>query len=169
MNPRMKRIIVLAFSILAVSILLSSSVAVKAAGGDLDQTFNPGIGTEGVKTIVVQPDGKILIGGFFPATNSVPRNRIARLNPDGTLDPSFEIRTYDVRWVTNIVLQPDGKIIIAGLFIAPYISTTQYSYIARLNSDGSFDTTFQLSGIVPFDVRTIGLQPDGKIIVVGDI
>src|SRR5918912_1843398 len=164
----MKRILILALSLLTASILLSSGVAVNAAGGDLDPTFNPDIDTGGVNAIIVQPDGKILIGGFFHAVGNLPRNGIARLNPDGTLDPTFERGERDVLGIQSIALQPDGKIIIAGSFIAPYISTTLYSHIARLNSDGSFDTTFRPSGIEVYGIQAIALQPDGKIIVAGN-
>src|SRR4051794_19043591 len=67
-----------------------------AAGGDLDATFDPGLGPGSnggaVRAIAIQPDGKILLGGAFmtmDAPGVVAQNGITRLNPDGTRDTSF--------------------------------------------------------------------------------
>ena len=58
--------------------------------GSLDTTFNPGSGADGtVWAVAVQPDGKVLIGGDFTHINSTPRNHLARLNTDGSVDTSF--------------------------------------------------------------------------------
>ena len=58
--------------------------------GSIDLTFNPGMGSNNsIKTILVQGDGKILIVGDFTLYNNITRNRIARLNADGTLDLAF--------------------------------------------------------------------------------
>src|SRR5690554_7231419 len=69
-----------------------------AQPGALDLTFNPndfgsGMGTganDEVYTTVLQSNGKILIGGNFTSYNGVPRNGIARLNSDGSIDNSFD-------------------------------------------------------------------------------
>ncbi|MGC3957257.1 MAG: delta-60 repeat domain-containing protein [Verrucomicrobiota bacterium] len=60
--------------------------------GTPDSTFDAGVGLQGgmALKILLQPDGKILVGGRFVQVNGVPRNRIARLNSDGSLDPSFD-------------------------------------------------------------------------------
>src|SRR5262249_30712059 len=58
--------------------------------GSLDPIFDPGAGpNDVVRTMVLQPNGKILIGGFFTSYNNSPRGSIARVNSDGTGDPSF--------------------------------------------------------------------------------
>ena len=75
--------------------------------------FNPS-SNYSARAIVPQPDGKILIGGNFSTINGVTRNRIARLNSDGTLDTGFNPNASSN--VLSIVLQPDGKIIIGGSF-----------------------------------------------------
>ncbi len=72
-----------------------------------------------IRTVVVQPDGKILIGGDFTMLSPnggtpVMRNRIARLNPDGTLDTAFNPNAGGP--VTSIALQADGKILVGGDF-----------------------------------------------------
>src|SRR4051812_9524339 len=90
MNKMPSRKLHLAFRCLIV--LLAGGVSI-AGGQSVPDGFNPNV-NGGVLAIVVQPDGKILIGGNFSAVtpNSgtpVTRNNIARLNPDGTLDMGF--------------------------------------------------------------------------------
>lgn len=67
-----------------------------------------------VRVLLVQPDGKILIGGFFTFFNSLPANRIARLNANGTRDTTFDASADNV--VEDITLQADGKILVGGAF-----------------------------------------------------
>jgi hypothetical protein len=79
-------------------------------------TGNPGTGADGtVVAITLQPDGKILIGGDFTSYNGTPRNRVARLNADGSLDMSFNPGTGANSTVYALAVQPDGKILIGGL------------------------------------------------------
>ncbi len=113
------------------------------ADGSLDATFNPGTGTNyEINSIALQTDGKILIGGLFTDYNGTSRNRIARLNADGSLDATFNPGTGADYWIYSIALQPDGKILIGGLF-TDYNGTSRNG-IARLNADGSLDATFNL-------------------------
>src|SRR5438093_1224674 len=95
-----------------------------------------------VRVVVVQPDGKILIGGDFTTLSpnggaAVTRNRIARLNPDGTLD-AFNPNANGT--VYAIAVQADGKILAGGLFTS--IGGQTRNRIARLNSDGTLETAF---------------------------
>jgi uncharacterized delta-60 repeat protein len=125
-----------------------------------------------VRSIVVQPNGRILIGGDFTtlAPNggiSVVRNYIARLNTDGTVDPSFNPNADSS--VQAIALQSDGKVIIGGDFnaLAPNGGASiNRNFIARLNADGTVDTTFdpRANGAV----LAVTVQPDGSIIIGGD-
>src|SRR5687768_14205093 len=72
-------------------ILFYPALTAKAADGDLDTSFDPGAGAGGVvQATAVQPDGKIVLGGGFATYDGVSRLRLARVNPDGTLDPSFD-------------------------------------------------------------------------------
>lgn len=135
--------------------------------GTKDTSFNIGTGfNNSVKTAVVQPDGKILVGGSFTSYNGLTQNDIIRLNPDGTKDASFNIGSGFNSPVESITLQPDGKIIVAGSFTA-YNGTTA-NRILRLNANGTKDASFDIG--IGFDnsVFTIVLQPDGKIIVGGE-
>ena len=70
-----------------------------------------------IRAMVLQGDGKILIGGDFTTYDGVTRNRIARLNSDGTLDPSFGNGLAGASiWVLFVAVQPDGKVLIGGDF-----------------------------------------------------
>ena len=83
--------------------------------GGLDQTLN--LITSGqiiIDAIAVQPNGKILIGGFFNCLQGMQFHQIARLNPNGTLDTAFNPSPDNS--VDAIAVQPDGKIVVGGEF-----------------------------------------------------
>ena len=136
--------------------------------GSLDATFNPGTGASGgVIDISIQSDGKIIITGNFTSYNGILRNRIARLNTEGTLDNTFNPGTGFNSYVYSTSIQSDGKIIIGGAF---------YSYngiltrrIVRLYANGGLDTTFNppFTGTNSDFVSTTSIQSDGKIIIGG--
>jgi uncharacterized delta-60 repeat protein len=91
-------------------------------------------------------DGKIMVCGAFSTWGGVSRNRIARLNIDGTLDTGFNPGTGfpTGTTVSNVEIQEDGKIIVGGNFTS-YNGTTGLQSLCRLNHDGTIDTTFQTS------------------------
>src|SRR5690554_1290297 len=136
---------------------------------NIDTSFNIGTGFNNeVRSVALQPDGKVLVGGYYTEYNGQAQNRIARLNTDGSLDTSFEIGTgFNNSYVVAITLQPDGKILTGGTFTS-YNGQTQ-NRIARLNTDGSLDTSFNTgTGFgVSYWIHEITLQPDGKILVGG--
>ncbi|MDA3894000.1 MAG: T9SS type A sorting domain-containing protein [Salinivirgaceae bacterium] len=137
------------------------------ADGTLDATFNPGFGAnECVRTTAIQSDGKIIIGGDFTSYNGTTINHIARLNADGTLDPTFNPGTGANNEVNSIAILSDGKIIIGGKFYS-YNGTTK-GKIARLNTDGTLDANFNQGSGANNDVNSIAIQNDGKIIIGGD-
>ena len=129
-------------------------------------------------SVVIQPDGKILVGGI---TNTFTNNTdfaVLRYNSDGSLDTTFGtsgILTFGFGTgadsLSDIALQLDGKIVGVGYSVG----TSGYSAaVFRLNSNGSFDTTFNGSGKVLTSVggtsyrgNSVVIQPDGKIVVAG--
>jgi uncharacterized delta-60 repeat protein len=136
------------------------------ADGSLDATFDPGSGANNlVGVITLQADGKIIIGGTFTTYNGTTRNRIVRLNADGSLDADFNLGTGANNGVTAIVLQSDGKMIIGGNFTT--YNGTGRNRVARLNADGTLDTSFNLGTGANNPVNAIALQPDGKIVIGG--
>lgn len=113
------------------------------------------------------PDGKILFAGNIGGIPNLPPGyEMARLNPDFTLDASFNVVTGLDKVINNIVVLPDGKLLIVGDFIT--VNGVSSRKMARLNADGTLDTTFNLgpdaftSGGMIYDA---GFQSDGKIIV----
>jgi uncharacterized delta-60 repeat protein len=134
--------------------------------GSVDNSFVIGTGfTTTVNTITLQSDGKILVGGVFTSYSGVSRNRIIRLNTDGSVDTSFVIGTGFNSIVNTIALQSDGKMLVGGQFTS--YSGVSKNYIIRLNDDGSIDNSFVIGTGFNNYVNTIALQSDGKILVGG--
>lgn len=168
-KPRTKRLAVLLCATALPSLAQITSSLV-------DPTFNPGTGANGgfVESMVIQPDKKILICGDFITFNGDPHGYISRLNPDGSVDPTFA--AYVGYWVRFMALQPDGKVVIGGWFTD--VQGVPRNRVARLNSDGTLDTSFDPGAgcegkIVPADpnepfIFALALQPDGKIIIGGN-
>ena len=139
-------------------------MAVLGVDGTVDTSFNPGTGaSSNVYASAVQADGKILIGGNFTTYNGVIANRIARLNTDGALDATFTTGTGCNSDVTSIALQPDGKIVISGVFTN--FGGVSRSGIARLNANGTLDTTF-VPPTVGNAMSILALE-DGRVMVRG--
>ncbi len=121
-----------------------------------------------VDAVAAQPDGKVLVGGgAITQVNGTARIAAARLNADGTLDTTFQTTLASGAVVQRIVVLPGGKILIAGNF-----RLSNYNFVlnlARLNADGSTDTTFVQSPVNnPGLVYALKVQADGKIVVGGE-
>lgn len=161
--------------------------------GALDRTFGangkmktdfPGLAAV-ISSVVIQPDGKILVaGGAFPLFTFLGDFKLARYNPDGSLDTTFGsggivTTTFPGQgsYAFSLALQPDGKIIAAGTdfvnFSSEDSSNTDFG-LERYNPDGTPDTTFGNGGQVTTDFDgfnddafSVLIQPDGKIVAVG--
>ena len=151
------------------SVISRNHLARLNSDGTIDTAFNPGPNSF-VRTILLQPDGKILIGGSFLSLTpnggaSVARKYIARLNPDGTLETGLDASPSDQ--VFAIALQPDGKIVVGGAFYAANsIRGQTRNRIARLETDGRLDQSLNLNTVGTSVVAT-AVQPDGKILIGG--
>lgn len=152
--------------------------------GTLDTSFNIGTGptsslaSTSIRDLVIDLNGKILVAGYFTSFNGNSRNCIARLNDDGSIDNSFSgvtliinpniNNTSVIRRIESIKLTQDGKVLIGGDFrVTGQASFTIYDFV-RLNTDGSFDSTFIFQDNI-FETESIvtgvDLQSDNKIIV----
>ena len=129
--------------LLAMTVMLLVLIAAAVRGQSALDGFDPNAnGT--VRVVVVQPDGKILIGGDFTTLSpnggvAVTRNRIARLNPDGTLDTAFNPNANGA--VYSIAVQADGKILAGGHFTNSIGGQTR-NYIARLDATTGLADSF---------------------------
>ncbi|SHM42017.1 delta-60 repeat domain-containing protein/Por secretion system C-terminal sorting domain-containing protein [Cyclobacterium lianum] len=143
----------------------------------LDPTFHQldrgaGIGFNGtLGDLLILENGKHLVGGRFTSYNGQSANGLVRLLPDGQSDPSFSIgsgfqtQSSGDYAVNSIQVQPDGKLLVGGGFIA--YKDSEAKRLIRLNPDGSRDPSFQTGTGFDQEVLTIRLQSDGKILVGG--
>lgn len=118
------------------------------ADGSIDNTFNTGTGISSdgltvntsINDFAIQPDGKIIVVGQFQTFNGQSYPRIVRLNSDGSIDTSFIVGAGFNTSAFEVELQSNGQIIVAGYF--GYYNLQASGHIARLNTNGSFDATF---------------------------
>ena len=135
-------------------------------GGAVDLTFDPGAGADNaIFAMALQSDDKVVIGGGFSTFNGIGRNFIARLNANGTLDNTFDPGTGANGPVFAVAVQSDGKIVMGGDFTS--VNGFALTNLARLNADGSVDTSFTIGTGANSTVRSILLQSDGKILMAG--
>lgn len=147
----------------------TKSLARLNANGAVDNTFNAGGAgaNSGVSFMKLQADNKIVIGGFFISYNGTTRNRIARINADGSLDTAFAPSIGGQGdGVRDAVVLPNRKIVVVGNFDTA--NGLPANRIVRLNPDGSVDRSFRGKTDGPIDyVHASVLQSDGKILVGG--
>ncbi len=174
--------------------------------GKPDGTFGSGgqhtfpLGTDldsQARAVAIQADGKIVVGGITqsdPATSANTDFTLARLNTDGSLDSTFNsigVQTvaFDVGGtksdqLTALAVQRDGKIVAVGSAVTEFapnstsgVGTRSHFALARLDTDGSLDNTFdddgqvhfgfELAGIMMDQASAAALRSDGKIVVAG--
>jgi uncharacterized delta-60 repeat protein len=156
----------------------ASSIARLLTNGTIDTTFkitqnpsNPfaGTGNVAVNNINVLPDDRLIVTGNFTKLNGSSKYGITKLLPNGATDTSFRAPLFNGP-VFHSAVQPDGKIIVVGRFqFKSADSTFWVKNIARLNSNGRWDSTFAMhvNGGADNDVGFAALGPDGKIIITG--
>jgi uncharacterized delta-60 repeat protein len=161
-----------------------------AAPGDLDSSF--GIGGKVITDfgghnqaafgVHLRPDGKLVVSGCIRCFPSDPLDTdfaVVQYNADGSVDTSFGTNGMTIvdfgheDPLSASVLQPDGKVVLAGSSTVPYDPDTRDWALARVNPDGTIDSSFGAGGKVlthiGFDdqLNEVVLQPDGKIVAAG--
>jgi uncharacterized delta-60 repeat protein len=158
---------------------LVGGIARLNADGSVDATFNPGAGTDGtVYAIGLQGDGKVLVGGQFTLFDFNVRNSLARLNPDGSVDATFDTASTGADGVVYSVVPSAQGIYVGGSF-DNYNGTHRRSMV-RLQSDGTVDTGFmdtaynQFAGLhrarfsdAKGTIYSVGVQADGNVMICG--
>ena len=165
----------------------NNAVTFPFSNGALDPTFDGdgilttdiGGGNNFAQAVAVQSDGKIVAAGSSRDSVNSDEFAVARYNPDGTLDNTFDgdgIATVNIAATNSdaafaVIIQPDGKIVLAG---QTFNGSLTKIAVVRLNANGSPDPNFDGDGIVVTSigsgsesVRTVALQTDGKIVVAG--
>lgn len=162
------------------------SVAIAVASGGATYTVT-------AADLVVQPDGKIVVLGTANTTTPTPSGEddfvVARINANGTLDTTFGTSGISLINFTpgsstfgtvaeSLALAPDGKVVAAGSAFSTATGSEQFA-VARLNTNGTLDTTFNGTGLAMVTFNTGGssatndsanavvVQPDARIVVVG--
>ena len=167
--------------------LLAAGQSLSAAPGDLDSTFgaggkvltNTGAGAVTGRGLVIQPDGRIVVAGATDLNNPGSDFVVTRYNTNGTLDATFDgdgKATTDFNNRSDaafaVALQPDGRIVVVG--VSGTNNTDKDFAIARYNTDGSLDSSFDGDGRAVTDFGnlndeafSVAIAPTGKIVVAG--
>ena len=144
------------------------------ADGTVDRSFGRfgrvslsfGYGDDTAWGVAIQPDGKIVVAG--QGTENMYATgldfALARLNPDGSLDTSFSgdgMQTTNVSaerwdWANGVAIQPDGKLVTAGVSYSDFVASDPRFVVMRHNADGSVDATFGGDGILVTSVGSFG-------------
>ena len=139
--------------------------------GGLAEALNVPVAGGSLYGSAIQPDGKTLIFGDFTSVHGTPQGRMARLNPDGTLETGLGFNPGANGDIICAAVLADGKILIGGNFttLQPRGTGTVFTRnrLARLLSDGTVDTTFGDPGVNAY-VLSMAVQPDGAVLVGGD-
>ncbi len=151
----------------ALVLILISLNIVHAQDGDIDVSFaaNEYLSLSGsnVTKIALGADGRIVFAGDFQDINDHRTENVAILKNDATIDTSFSTSVLPQNSITALAFQADGKVLIGGRFTS--INGVAASSFARLNADGSLDTSFQ--AIVDGGVNSVDVQNDNKILIAG--
>ncbi|HJO09588.1 MAG TPA: Calx-beta domain-containing protein, partial [Verrucomicrobiota bacterium] len=135
--------------------------------GYVDSSFNIGTGLDDIVwSLGVQPDRKPIPGGRYTVVDGNAVASASRLNADGLYDATFNIAAGVDGEVFAVVVQSDGGIVIGGDF--KKVAGQAAKNIARLNPDGTLDTTFAVGTGADKPIRDIAIQWDGKLVVVGE-
>jgi uncharacterized delta-60 repeat protein len=137
------------------------------SNGDIDTSFRAGMYfDQPIYSIALQNDGKIVCGGLFTEYDGTTCNRLARLHSNGCLDTTFNTQTGANGTVEEVLIQPNGKIIIAGDFT--YYWGDPCIRISRVNTDGTRDSSFNALPGSSAVIFATALQPNGSILVGGN-
>jgi len=154
-----------------------ASLARLNSDGSLDASFlpvtiscygNSGLGSPVGSALVLQPDGRILVGNYFDHVDGQAHTNLCRLNTDGSLDNTFNAQAdlYNCWGVQTLALQTDGKILYGD--DSPTMDGRPCPFFGRLNPDGSLDSAFATnlinSGVMVF---SCALESDGRVIPTG--
>ena len=160
--------------------------------GELDPGFGGGDGIvttdfaghyDEAYALALYEDGRIVAAGRADGELTGRDIAVSRYLSDGTLDPAFDgdgrvvVDINGSEWVQDVVVQPDGKVLVAG-HVFNFDRMNEDMFVVRLNEDGSLDSSFGTGGIALIDLsdtpggssdvaHAMALQPDGKIVLAG--
>jgi uncharacterized delta-60 repeat protein len=135
--------------------------------GSVDASFAPGEAAYSadyavVNEVLLQPDGRLLVGGYFTPDN---KKHFTRLNRDGSVDATFATGTGPSADVTAFAIQPDGRIVVAGNF-ARFNGTIVNGFV-RVETNGTIDQSFSAGEGCDGHIAAMAVQPGGSILIGG--
>ena len=138
--------------------------------GSLDASFNINVATgsgDTIRTLAIQNDGRVVVGGDFTNFNGVAVSHLARLNSDGTLDATFtsNIGAGANASVSALAIQADNRIVVAGQFTQANGVTR--NRITRLLPNGAVDPTINFGDGADGAVNAVVIQPADQMLVIG--
>ncbi|WP_395791073.1 hypothetical protein [Aquimonas sp.] len=137
------------------------------ANGEADLGFDPGKGANGrVLAVAVAADGSVWIGGEFTAVDGQPRAQIARLSPQGALQPGVGVTAAPNGSVNALLVQADGSVILGGAFTR--VGGVDRGRLARLGTDGRLDLAYAVGAGADGRVRALAQRADGRVWVGGE-
>lgn len=167
--------------ILCAVLLFEQAAAQSRSPGAMDETFTASSMDGAVRGLAVAPDTKILIIGDFTRIGGAERARVARLNPDGSLDGSFvpapELWLAPSNRVSHVAVQSNGSVLLEGRFdLGSSGEPESPPCVVRLTKTGSIDGSFGPVTLEPMHARPPGyptslamaLQPDDKLVIAYD-
>lgn len=136
------------------------------ANGQVDASFQAQPGTVYNTALLLQPDGKILVAGWFGSYGSSAASGLVRLNPNGSIDQAFSAQLgagFTGGNVSVLALQADGRIVVGGNFTT--VAGQARPLLARLEASGAPDRSFAPPTSGPWSIGCLAAQPDGRILV----
>lgn len=154
--------------LLSVALAIFCATSRGEVPGAIDPAFRPGAASAGtVECLALQPDGRLLVGGTFRSFDGRTVSGLVRLNADGSTDAGFRasFTVPEGGGIFALVVQPDGRILVAGLFSAA--TDPSRRSLVRLNADGSIDPGFSPGYELGSAVFAVTLMPDGAVFAGG--
>ena len=134
----------------------------------MDVAFSPVTYVGSFSALALQPDGRILLGGNFSSVDGISRQDVARLNSDGSVDTTFADPGIMGGSVSCLTATPQGKVVVCGSFTS--INGYSRNGIARLNSDGTLDMTFNPGlGVQSGSIDAVVTQTNAEVLLAGSL
>lgn len=144
-----------------------------SASGAVDETFALAGFSQvaSVNSVASQGDGRLLVAGALAATNGLWINGLARIQANGTLDPTFQPLRGNTNLtpapaVSKVTLLPDGRVLIGGNFTS--VQGQPRGNVALLAADGTLDAGFAPTNLLNGRVRAFALATGGKVVIGGE-
>lgn len=145
-----------------------SHIALLHADGTLDESFDPGSGFNAqVNDVLMREDHKLVAVGMFTSYNGVPAPHVAVIDQSGELDASFDPQIGGVTNITCVARMADGRLVVGAGPDCGSFSGAAGDKLARLNTDGTLDTTFHQGIGYIDDINALLPLPDGQVVVGG--